>query len=141
MKDAALLKFPEELVPVTPALNDFEIDGHDLLLLEGPDRRKQDIAKILVTALGSNPITPTYGSPLPDTIGERDSQELLGQINDGVIQAMAFLDRVDKSTRLDEKIKSITLDVQEDPADKRSKIIILAVTLGNGQVVTTSTKV
>jgi hypothetical protein len=139
LKDLSLLKFPQYIAPVNPVANDIEFFNHDFVTVEGPSRRKQDIAKGLITEAGSNPVFPTYGSLLPDIPGSRDTPELNGQIQGGVIQLLAFLDRVDKSTRQDEKIKNIAqLTVETDKGDQRAKNIVLSVRLGNGQIVTTS---
>ena len=141
MKDLMLLKFPPQIAPVNPVLNDIEFGDNDCVMVEGPARRQQDIAKILITEAGANPIFPTYGSSLPDIPGSRDTPQILSQISDGVIQALGFLDQVDRSSRLDEKIQSIAdLSVETDPSDTRSKSIILSVLLGNGQIVATSTQ-
>ncbi len=136
-----LLKFPQHIAPVNPGLNDIEFSNRDFAMIDGPSRRKQDIAKGLITEAGSNPVFPTYGSTLPDIPGSRDTPEVNGNIESGVVQLLAFLDRVDRSSRLDEKIKSIAqLDVETDAGDQRAKNIILSVLLGDGQVVTTATQ-
>jgi phage baseplate assembly protein W len=41
---------------------DLRIDGGDLALVRGSDKLKQDLVKIVLTEVGSNPLQPWYGS-------------------------------------------------------------------------------
>ena len=89
--------------------NDIEIgaDG-DIVTVDGVDRIKQDVAKILMTELGLMPY-PNYGSSLPLMPGSQQfSSTLLDTISSEVISAVQYLVYVEESALLDEQISSIT---------------------------------
>ena len=47
---------------------DLRIENGDLALIKGSDKLKQDIVKVALTELGSNPVQPWYGSLLSSNL-------------------------------------------------------------------------
>jgi phage baseplate assembly protein W len=110
MKD---LKYLASLKSTSTAFNDSEIgpDG-DLVTVEGADRVKQDIAKILLTENGLMPY-PNYGTSLPTLPGNSQfSSDLLNNVSSEVISAIHYLVFIEESQVPAEQIDSLSsLDV------------------------------
>jgi len=110
-------------------------------MVDGSKRKFQDIAKILLTRIGSDPIFPTYGSDIPNVIGER-AELVEGRVSDSVLEALSFLIEVEKSTAPNENIKSIkSLSVSTPASEPRQLDVLLSVILTDGSVVQTSVRV
>lgn len=135
MKDLKLLAAPNPEVAISPDANDILFLDGEPVTLEGKERKFQDIAKILLTRFGSDSVFPTYGSQIPNVIGNR-AIDVENPVTDGVVEAMAFLKRVEKSQRADETITGIrSLKVATDPSDPRQLNVKLDVALQNGEIV------
>lgn len=138
MKDLAFLASPNPRVAVSPDDNDIAFANGEAVTVEGPARKFQDIAKILLTRIGADPVFPTYGSEIPNVVGNR----AIGaddKITDGVLEAMAFLVEVEESTRPDENITGIrSLKVETPPSEPRQRNVKLDVALADGSTVQTS---
>lgn len=141
MKDIAFLSSPSPTLPLSADANDIEFKDGEVVTVEGRQRMFQDIAKILLTRIGADAIFPTYGSEIPNLIGQRNI-DVDSQISDSVVEALAFLTQVETSTEKDENIKSIkSLSVETISGDPRQKLVRLTVTLTDGSVVQTNVKV
>lgn len=138
MKDIKFLSAPNPTVVVSPDDNDIRFLNGEPIMVEGKEKKFQDIAKILLTRLGSDAVFQTYGSTIPNVVGNRaiDVEPL---VSDGVVQAMAFLVEVEQSQRADENIASIrSLKVVKDSSDPRQLNVLLDVALQTGEVVQSS---
>ena len=136
MKDIFFIASEGEGVPLNPDGNDIQFANGDLVLVDGPTRKFQDIAKILLTQIGADPIIPTYGSDLPSVMGHKNTPETVNKVTDSIVQAMAFLVEAEQSPLANENIKSIvTLNVQ-DGSDPRELDIRLVVALQSMQPIT-----
>jgi hypothetical protein len=110
-------------------------------MLEGPARKFQDIAKILITRIGSDSVIPTYGSQIPNVMGQR-AIDVNDKLTDGVIEAMAFLVEVEQSTEPDENIAGIrSLKVETPRSEPRERDVNLDVDLQDGTFVQSSLRV
>jgi len=141
MKDVLFLSPKKSNVPVSPEDNDLLFADGDVVMVDGSKRKFQDIAKILLTRIGSDPIFPTYGSDIPNVIGER-AELVEGRVSDSVLEALSFLIEVEKSTAPNENIKSIkSLSVSTPASEPRQLDVLLSVILTDGSVVQTSVRV
>jgi phage baseplate assembly protein W len=141
LKDIKFITAPNPQVVVSPDDNDIRFFNGEPIMVEGKERKFQDIAKILLTRIGSDPVFQTYGSTIPNIIGNRaiDVEPL---VSDGVIQAMAFLVEVEESQRADENIASIrSLKVAQNASDSRQLNVSLDVALQTGEVVQSSMRI
>ena len=141
MKDILFLSTKKSNVPVSPEDNDLLFANGDVVMVEGSKRKFQDIAKILLTRIGSDPIFPTYGSDIPNVSGER-AELVEDRVSDSVLEALSFLIEVEKSTAPNENIKSIkSLSVSTPASEPRQLDVLLSVILTDGSVVQTSVRV
>jgi len=141
MKDVLFLSPKKSNVPVSPEDNDLLFADGDVVMVDGSKRKFQDIAKILLTRIGSDPIFPTYGSDIPNVSGER-AELVEGRVSDSVLEALSFLIEVEKSTAPNENIKSIkSLSVSTPASEPRQLDVLLSVILTDGSVVQTSVRV
>jgi phage baseplate assembly protein W len=132
MKDLYLINVPDYASPVAADNNDILFAGGTVVIVEGEERKFQDVVKILETAIQSNPVFPTYGSALPTVPGTIDIS-INDKIRESVIAAMAFLVEIETSRLLSERISGIRqLNIKTD-ADGVTKVIRLVVALQNGQ--------
>jgi hypothetical protein len=118
---------------------DLRIDGGDLALVRGSDKLKQDLVKIVLTEVGSNPLQPWYGLPMDIIINTAKSQlersiETLKQLQ---------TDQASKGQKLtpDEQISFIQgISVMQDSKNLQVlKINISVLTRAFGQVQTSFT--
>lgn len=132
MKDLALISVPNFDSPVAADDNDILFAKGDFVVVEGQERKFQDVVKILETAIGSNLVFPTYGSALPTVPGTVDIS-INEKIRETIISAIAFLVEVETSRELSERISGIRqLNIKTD-SDGVTKIVRLVVALQNGQ--------
>lgn len=138
MKDVAFISAPNPALPVTPEDNDVLFSDGDIVTVEGHARKFQDIAKILLTRLGSDPVFPTYGSEVASAAGAR-AVEANGRIEDSVVQAMTFLADIEESDQPSEQIVAIrSLKVSTPAGEPRQRTVKLDVALADQAVVTTN---
>lgn len=137
MEDLFLVDQTHAGQPVQTKYNDLEIEDYDLKVLEGPARKVQDVIKALLTQQGSNLVYPTYGTVLVNTPGQRNADGLDNLISETIKECMAWLQRIEESTRPDERLASVTASLTPglQPSEKQ---INLVVTLENGQIIRTS---
>jgi len=142
MKDVLFLSPKSSDEPISPDDNDLSFANGDLVMVEGRQRKFQDISKILLTRIGSDAVFPTYGSNIPNIIGERLIGDVEGRVTDSVIEAISFLVEAEKSTLPNENIKSIqSLSVKVPESEPRQLDVLLSVILTDGSVVQTSVRI
>lgn len=133
MKDFKFIVPPSGNEPVNPDENDFVFEDGKIIMVEGHDRKLQDTLKILMTALGTNPVFPMYGSTLPAVAGTRDI-DANDKISEGIKEAIAFLVEVEESRFASERIAGIRkLVIRRDPDDAETRIIRIVIALQDGQ--------
>jgi hypothetical protein len=141
MKDVLFISAPNPTVPVRPDDNDIIFSGGDVVMVSGKERKFQDIAKILLTRIGSDPIFPSYGSEIPNVVGQ-PAVLVDDKLTDGVLQAMAFLAEVETSREPNENIASIrSLKIETPPEEPRQRTVRLDVALTDGSVVQTNVRI
>ena len=102
-----------ESIPITPDNNGVSFAGGGVVMVGGPARKFQDIAKILITQMGADSVIPSYGSDLPKIKAQPANDDVGTQVSDSVVAALSFLVQVETSPLPDENIKSIqALSVQ-----------------------------
>ena len=87
----------------------------DLQIVQGVEKLKQDILKILKTERGNDTFSPIYGSFLQTFIGQKfDEEYIKAQVRDEIIETLRVLQFINKdSSNLDEQIDVLTiLDIQ-----------------------------
>jgi hypothetical protein len=137
MKDFKFIRInpTDPTAPQTAEYNDFMPDANgNPEIVEGADRRLQDLIKICTTTLKSNPVFPTYGTLIASAVGKVDSvsNQILA---DSVIAAVSFLAEIENPTDPAERIQGIKkCTVQKDAGDPTRKILVLEVVLQNGQI-------
>jgi hypothetical protein len=126
-------------VPVSPDNNDVLFADGDLVTIDGPSRVFQEIAKILLTQQGADPIIPTYGSTVGAILATDFTADTPQDVANSVVEALSFLVAAETSTAADENIQSIqTLNVQQSQQDPREVDVSLIVTLQSGDTVEVS---
>ncbi len=117
---------------VSPEDNDIEFDGVGFETVEGPERVRQSVLKIISTALNSNPVIPDYGSDLPSVPGTPDNG-INEKIRKSIAEALSFLIEVEESTDPSERIEGVAkLTVSNSTEDPTKKIVNLIVSLVDG---------
>lgn len=134
MKDIAFLSAPSPTVAISPDANDVRFDGGDVVMVEGHARKFQDIAKILLTRFGADSAFPTYGSQIPNVVGNR-AIDVDALVSDGVVESIAFLAEVETSPRSDETIVAIRSLEVSSAGDPRQLNVKLDVALQDDAVV------
>ncbi len=137
MKDLAFIKIPAGGTALVNAdENDLEPDGTgDFLTVTGHAYVLQNLLKILLTALKSDPITPAYGTVMGSAVGQRDtnSNEI---IRASIVRAVAFLIEVETSQDPSERIQGIKRTTVTMDTDNVTKIVTITVMLEDGQELT-----
>lgn len=116
------------------AFRDFKFDRNgDLQYVDGPDRVKQNIVKILLTVKGRNSKYPDYGSLLQRISNIKYNKDKKSElIKESILQALTYLDIVEESDEPDEvieQIKSMKIVPSDDP---REIIIDMLIKLESG---------
>lgn len=132
MKDLFLIQVPNFPSAVSADQNDIFFQNGDAVVVDGQERKFQDLVKILETAIGSNPVFDTYGSALPTVPGTLDISAA-EKIRESVIAAVAFLAETESSNLLSERIAGIRLLNVKKDTDGVTEIMRLVVALQNGQ--------
>ena len=141
MKDIKFLTAPSPTVAISPDDNDLRFANGDVIMVEGHERKFQDVAKILLTRVGSDSIIPTYGSQIPNIVGNR-AINVEEKLTDGIVEAMAFLVQVEESNKPSEIITGIkSLTVETPPSDPRQRTVKLDLSLSDGQVVQSNVRI
>jgi|SRR5665213_443980 len=136
MYDLAFIDTQQPDVPVNPEANDISFENGDLAVISGEPRVFQDLAKILLTQIGSDSIAPTYGSDIPGLTGAIEGPNLMSRINDGVSQAVSFLVANQHANTPNETITGIQVLSVTQPAGNPYEIDInLILNLQNGSTV------
>jgi len=127
MKDLKILGTAENKYYGT--FNDITYENGDFVMLSGASKLKQNMAKILLTREGENKVFPGYGSNLQSLINQKiDNTSVRKNIVNGIIYAFTYLNEIDDTTDLDEKIDQIkSIDVNIDPVDPRKVFIRIEV--------------
>ena len=136
MFDLKLITLPPSNQPVSPLLNDIQVENYDLMVIDGVSRKTQDILKILLTEVGTNLIYTNYGSDLQQ-VGKRATSQVAEDISASIVRSMGYLQAIETSNVPSERVKRIvTLNVVDGP-DPRTKIIRLIVEMEDGSIATT----
>jgi hypothetical protein len=137
MKDLKFIKLPLGRQLINPDENDVEFDPKtgDFVTVEGHARKLQDLVKILITAIKSNPIIPDYGSTLSILPGTRAFSDLQQKVKDTIIQVMGFLQAVEQSSDPSERFGSIA-SLTVTRTGPQEIFLVLAVQLEDGFIVT-----
>lgn len=95
----------------------------DLAVVSGPDRLKQDIIKILLTEQGLMPY-PNYGTQLYTmrNVNPNDSR-VLSDVAEDIESALRYLDALEPTTDLAERIGEITT-LETSYADSAISILL-----------------
>ena len=143
MNDLQFLNYPGN-APISPQFNDIELVGSDFALISGPQRKAQDVLKILVTRVQSNWAYPDYGSALPTLPGSRNTQSsagnsvILSQITDSIQLALGFIQQIETSVDPTERLQNIvSLSVQQG-SDSRTLNVLLVLQTESGNNITTA---
>ncbi len=139
MKDLSFIRLaPDMIMPVSAIENDLLPDGQgDFQVVSGHDYVIQNVVKILLTARGSDPILPTYGSDMSKAVGQRDIDQT-ETISQSIKKALSFLIQVETSRIPSERIKAIkSLTVTGTSV----KVATLSLVLEDGQVLTVQRKI
>ncbi len=137
MKDLLFIKQTSADRPVSADLNDIVLDGNDFATVEGPERKVQDVIKMLITREGSNFVYTGYGSILSTLVGSRRDPDFRAQIEKGIAESFGKLQRIEQSARLDERIRALKRVTLRDSPDPRALFIVIEVELENGQPIRT----
>ena len=128
------LKYIDAVKPTPMGYNDIEwtADG-DIAVIEGPDRVKQDVVKILLTETGLMPY-PNYGSSLPSMSGNTPySTTMLDAISNEVISDMHYLILGEESQVPSEQISELkSMDVSF--SDNRVQLSLVVLTRDNTDI-------
>ena len=123
---------------VTPRFNDIVIEDYDIVVVNGPTRKAQDVIKMLLTGQGKNLVYPTYGTLLSRGPVQRDAASRNDLLSDSVKEAIAWLQKQETSTDPAERIKSIkslSVSAGASPTEQQLNLVVL---LENDQTVKTS---
>lgn len=137
MLDLKLITLPQNREPVSAKYNDIRVEDYDLVLVEGVERKTQDILKILLTRVAANLVYPNYGSELPNIVGKRAIAQIVDTISESIVKAMGYLQAMEESTKPDERLKRIVSLNVVDGSDPRTKLIRLIVEMEDGSTATT----
>ncbi len=140
MFDLKLITLPPSNQPVSPVLNDIQVENYDLAVIDGVTRKTQDILKILLTQIGSNLIYTNYGADL-QKVGKRATAQVAEDISNSISQAMGYLQAMESSNSPSERLKRIVTMNVVDGSDPRTKIIRLIVEMEDGSIATTNVPV
>lgn len=120
--------------------NDIQLNTvNDFELIEGTEKLKQDVNKILLTEIGQNTNFDEYGSGLQALIGEKISSEFVtAKIEEQIVSALEALHFVNRDNQnLDEvPLELDTLDIRELGIDGFE--VQLAILTASDKLVTTS---
>ena len=124
--------------PVSPDDTDIEINpsNGDFVWVSGHDRVRQNIVKILLTALTSNVVFSNYGTLLATAINQRGSANINQSIKDSIIQGIAYLQAIETSQLQSERIQALQkLTVTAVAGNKQAIVIKMEIVLEDGFVV------
>jgi hypothetical protein len=123
---------------IEPRFNDLDIENYDIVLVNGPLRKAQDVIKALLTGQGNNLIYPAYGTLLGLGQVPRSTTDRNNLISDSVKEGIAWLQQQETSTDPSERIQSIK-SLSVSPGASSSEVQInLVVLLETGEPVKTS---
>ena len=118
--------------------NDLQLGPNgDLVTIEGTEKLKQDLSKMLLTVRGSNIVFTTYGSELYTFIGQKSNFEYWqAQIRDAVIDGVALVQYLNKDNpNLDEQIQTFDfIEILQSEDTVSFEVRIQVTTKGNKQV-------
>jgi hypothetical protein len=146
IKDLFLINMPALGLPIDPESNDLAIQGNDFVSLNGTDRKRQDIIKILMTLIRSNLIYQNYGSLLPSLVGKRGNTQdptFQSNISRSVTQALSYVQAMEISTDPSEQIDSIvSLTIAPlqngSQTDARGVVLNLTILMKDGSTIQTT---
>jgi hypothetical protein len=105
-----------------------------LKTIEGHEKIKQQLLKVLMTLQGTNLFDSDYGAGLPNLVGEKVDQYLAARVQFTIMDAINHLMRLQNENSLpdEERIVSISnIDVVSDKYDPRNLIIKVTVLSGD----------
>ena len=111
---------------------------NDIDTVEGLDKLKQDINKILLTERGANTNFPLYGSALQTLIGNKvNFQVLKAKIKDEIISSLQVLQFINKDNpNPDEKPDTLEFLSIEQPSVEEIEVKINVITESGKRLVT-----
>lgn len=138
MEDLFLIDQSTPGNPIQAKFNDLEIADYDLVTVDGPTRKAQDLIKGLMTGQGNNLVYPSYGTLLSKTPGKRVPSEFNDLLSDSTKEIVMWLQKQEDSPRPDEQLsRIISLSVSNGPTSSE-KNVYLVVELRDGQTVKTN---
>ena len=120
--------------------NDIKFDSlMDIKTLEGADRKRQDVVKILLTEVGAAISDESYGTRIVSSIfAPLTSSEDKKRLADSVVYALTFLGSIEQSSLDSENIAQILSLKVVPSSDPRYMSMNLTVQLMDGSYVTAS---
>jgi phage baseplate assembly protein W len=110
--------------------------GGDFSLVRGKDKLKQDIEKILMTRIGTDPGSSQYGSELVSMLGNRFEQDILQglagktvRIAVNYLQSLQFVQSASQEVTYDEVVGDIEALAVTQPSFNSIKIELSIITV------------
>jgi len=119
--------------------NDISYDSNgEVALVESTAKLRQDMAKILLTDIGEHKVFQGYGSDLQSLINANvKSDTIKKQIVNSITYAFSYLNQINQSADLNEKIDTInSIDVRYAANDPRAIYIRIQATSGTNETIT-----
>jgi phage baseplate assembly protein W len=119
--------------------NDITYENGDFVMVSGATRLKQNIAKILLSKPGDNQVFQGFGSQLSELISNEQVNDpnLRKNIVNAIVYSFTYLNEIDPTTELSEKIDSIQkIDIAGSKADPRQILIRVQCTNQLGETLT-----
>lgn len=136
--DKTTLKTNEDFAFVSPE-NDLQFDNRGrLITLQGVDKLKQEVIKLLLTSIGTSLSNLDYGSNLAElTVGKKIDANIIAGIGQEVINAMnlynSFQTDNDNADEIIDTLDDVLLTQNEfDP--RQIKVTVQMTTLAGSQV-------
>ena len=136
MFDLLLIHQPPQQQSYAAQFNDIDVADYDIVLIDGVERKTQDILKALMTAQGSNLIFASYGTAWP-SIGSRIAPTNADSIANSVSQTLGYLQAMETSAVPSERLQSIVSLTVVPGSDPRSYVLRLIVSMEDGSIATT----
>jgi len=105
---------PRKYADVHFTFNDNEEFANGPGIIGGGDRVVQDVVKGMLTEIGSNYLSPSYGTTIPDLVGSRSVKSMSEQLSNEIQTLMGYLGSFNIDEPISEQISEIvSLDVVE----------------------------
>jgi len=119
--------------------NDLQIDTlSDFASIEGIEKLKQDIKKILLTERGENDLFPLYGTNLQTLIGGKiNFENIRARIKTEIVEALQVLQFINRENPNEDEQPDILESIRVEQIDPTSFDIQLSVKTVSGKSVST----